>query len=52
MDFTVKCDLQGKKLHLEIQTLITARSLEGSIINYIYSYSPLKGDLFGVVPFP
>ena len=35
-DFTVACDLQGKqKLYHGIQTLITARSLEDSILNYI-----------------
>ena len=35
-DCTVACDLQGKqKLNLGIQTLITAISLEGTIINYI-----------------
>ena len=40
-DCTVTSDLRGKrKLHLGIQTLITARSLEGTIINYIYSCSP------------
>ena len=47
-DFIVMCNLQGKqKLHLRIQMLITARSIEGTIINYIYSYSPQTGDLFG-----
>ena len=36
-DFTLACDLQGKqKLHIGIQTLITARSLEGTVVNYIY----------------
>ena len=30
--------------------LITARSLEGTIINYIYSCSPRKGNLFGGGP--
>ena len=51
-DCTVACDLQGKqKLHLGIQILITARSLEGTIINYIYSCSPWRGDLFGGSPF-
>ena len=40
-DFTLACKLQGKeKLHLGIETPITARSLESTIINYIYSYSP------------
>ena len=34
-------DLQRKqKLYLGIQMLITARSLEGTVTNYIYSYSP------------
>ena len=42
-------DLQRKwKLHIGNQTLVTARSLEGTIINYIYSYSPWRGE---VVPF-
>ena len=50
-DCTVTSDLPGKlKLHLGIQTLITARSLEGIIINYIYSCSPLRGDSFGGGP--
>ena len=36
-DCTVASNLQGKqKLNLGIQTLITARSLEGTIINYTY----------------
>ena len=47
-DCTVTSDLQGKqKLHLRIQTLITATYLEGTIINYIYSCSPRTGDSFG-----
>ena len=47
-DCTVTSDLRGKrKLHLGIQTLITARSLEGTIISYIYSCSPRRGDSFG-----
>ena len=46
-DCTVTSDLQGKqKLHLGIQTLITATYLEGTIINYIYSCSPRTGDSF------
>ena len=46
-DCTVAWDLQGKqKLHLGIQMLITAKSLEGTIINYIYSYSQWRGNLF------
>ena len=50
-DCTVMSDLRGKqKLHLGIQTLITARSLEGTILNYIYSCSPRTGDLFGGGP--
>ena len=50
-DCTVMSDLQGKrKLHLGIQTLITARSLEGTIMNYIYSCSPRTGDSFGGGP--
>ena len=50
-DCTFKSDLRGKqKLHLGIQTLITARSLEGTVINYIYSCFPLRGDLFGCSP--
>ena len=50
-DCTVTSDLQGKrKLHLGIQTLITARSLGGTIINYIYSCSPRTGDSFGGGP--
>ena len=40
-DFTVTSDLREKqKLHFWIQMLVTARSLEGTIINYIYSCSP------------
>ena len=36
-DCTIKCNLQGKqKLHLGILTLIIVRSLEGTLINYIY----------------
>ena len=36
-----ECDLQQELiLHLEIRTVITATSLESTIINYIYSYSP------------
>ena len=36
-DFTVTENLQGKQnLHLGMQMLITARSLENAIINYIY----------------
>ena len=39
---------KAKILHCGIQTLITARSLEGTIINFIYySYSPRRGDSFG-----
>ena len=50
-DCTVTCDLHGKqKLHLEIQMLITTRSLEGTIINYIYSCSPWRGNSFGGGP--
>ena len=50
-DCTVTSDLQGKqKLHLGIQMLITARSLEGTIINNIYSCSPWRGDSFGGGP--
>ena len=46
-DCTVACNLQGKqKLHLGNQMLITARSLEGIIINYISSCSTLRGNLF------
>ena len=48
---TVASDLRGKqKLHLENQMLITARSLEGTIINYIHSCSPWRGDSFGGSP--
>ena len=44
---TVTSDLQEKqKIHLGIQTLITATSLEGTIINYIYSCYPCIGDSF------
>ena len=40
-DCTVTSDLRGKqKVHLGIQKLMTARSLEGAIINYMYSCSP------------
>ena len=36
---TVACDLQGKqKLHLEIQKLINARSLECIVINYVFLF--------------
>ena len=50
-DCTVTSDLQAKqKLHLGIQTLIAARSLEGTIINNIYSCIPQRGDLFGGGP--
>ena len=50
-DCTITSDLQGKrKLHLGIQTLITATYLEGTIINYIYSCSPRTGDSFGSGP--
>ena len=50
-DCTVTSDLRGKqKLHLAIQTLVTAKSLEGTVINYIHSYSPWRGDLFGGGP--
>ena len=50
-DCTVTSDLQGKrKLHLGIQTLITATYLEGTIMNYIYSCSPRTGDSFGGGP--
>ena len=50
-DCTVMSDLRGKqKLHLGIQMLITARALEGTIINYIYSCSPWKGGSFGGDP--
>ena len=50
-DFTVTCDLQGKqKLHLGIQMLITATSLEGTIMNYIYSYSAWRSHSFGGDP--
>ena len=48
---TVASNLRGKqKLHLGIQTLITARSLERTKINYIYSCSPWKGNSFGSGP--
>ena len=47
-DCTIMNDLQGKwKFHLGIQMLITARSLKGIIITYMYSCSPWRGDLFG-----
>ena len=47
-DCTFTSDLRGKqKLHLGIQTLITARSLEGTTINYIYSCYPQTGNSFG-----
>ena len=50
-DSTVASELRvNQKLHLGIQTLITARSLEGTIINYIYSCSPWKGDSFRAGP--
>ena len=50
-DCTVTSDLQEKrKLHLGIHTVITAKSLEGTIINYIYSCFPWKGDFFGCGP--
>ena len=42
---------ESKKLHLGIQTLITARSLEGTIITYIYSYHE-EAIRLEVVPFP
>ena len=52
-DCTVTSDLQGKqKLHLGIQMLITARYLEGTIINYKYSCSLRWGDSFGGSLFP
>ena len=53
-DFTLAYDLQGKqKLHLGIQMLITARSLEGTIINYIYVPTPCEEVIcLEVVPFP
>ena len=54
-DFTVTCNLQGKqKLHLGIQILITARSLEVIIINfiYVYSYPHEEAIHLEVVPFP
>ena len=38
-DCTVACDLQGKQ-NYTLEMLITARSLKGTIINYIYSCSP------------
>ena len=50
-DCTVACDLHRKrKLHLGIQMLITARSLEGTIVLYIYSCFPWKGNSFEVGP--
>ena len=50
-DRTVTSDIRGnRKVHLGIQTLITARSLEGTITNYIYSCSPRTGDSFGGGP--
>ena len=50
-DFMVLYNLQVKrKLHLGIQTLITTRSLEGIIINYVSSYTPRRGNSFGSGP--
>ena len=50
-DRNITSDLQGKqKLHLGIQTLITATYLEGTLINYIYSCSPRTDDSFGGGP--
>ena len=48
-DCTVVSDLQGKqKFHLGIQTLITARSLEDTIIYYTYILLLLiKSNSFG-----
>ena len=46
-DVTVAWDLQGKrKWYLGIQMLITARSLEATIINFIYSFFPLRCGSF------
>ena len=41
---------KAKKLHLGIQMLVTARALESTVINYIYSCSPWRGNLFGGGP--
>ena len=53
-DCTFACDLQRKqKLHYGIQTLITARSLEGIIMNYIYILNPHEKVIhLEAVPFP
>ena len=48
--FKIFCGWQNSKLHLGIQTLITARSLEGIKINYIHSCSSWRGDSSGGGP--
>ena len=47
---TVVCDFQRKQKLYRTQTLLTARFLEGTIINYIYLYFPWRDDLFGGGP--
>ena len=51
---TVMSDLRGKrKLHLGIQMQITARSLEGTVINYLYFLASHEVAIcLEVVPFP
>ena len=54
-DCTIMSDLRGKrKLHIRIQMLITARSLEGTIINYIlYILAPHEEVIcLEEIPFP
>ena len=48
---SVKCYLQREqKLQRWIETLLSPRSLKGTIVNYIYYYSPWRGDSFGGSP--
>ena len=53
-DYAVMSDLQGKrKLRLGIQMLITARFIQGTIINYIYTLAPLEEAIcLEVFPLP
>ena len=49
-----ECHLKWEpKSHLEIKTMVTARSLEGTIINYIYIITPHEEAIhLKVVLFP
>ena len=48
---SVECDLQQeRKLQRWIETLLSPRSLEGTIVNYIYYCSPWRDNLFGGSP--